>query len=159
MFTRSDKGIGYLVGAGDDPQIVRAYYIDNAGRRSHLRARPQGPREAGTLTGHAAGQQPERREAADALLADILAVVPADEAKVWNERRRPARRAAAGASTALGEMDPRQGAQLTAALKPYGVATGQVARRINGKTVNRRGFERADIATAIAERDRKRDAG
>src|SRR6266508_4404707 len=27
-FTNRDKGIGYLVGASDDPQIVRTYYID-----------------------------------------------------------------------------------------------------------------------------------
>jgi S-DNA-T family DNA segregation ATPase FtsK/SpoIIIE len=39
------------------------------------------------------------------------------------------------------------------------VATGQVGRRVDGKTVNRTGFERAHITAAIAERDRKRSAG
>jgi hypothetical protein len=28
MFTRSDRGIGYLAGEGDDPQIVRSFYLD-----------------------------------------------------------------------------------------------------------------------------------
>lgn len=160
-FTKSDKGIGYLVGAADDPQIVRGYYLDNPAAEVICERARKARIDAGTLRGIAAGQQPERRDAADPLLDDILAVVPADEAKPWNDvtvdrlaELRPER------YSAWGEMAPADKArQLTTALKPYGVATGQVARRINGKTVNRTGFERAHIATAIAERDRKRDAG
>ena len=50
--------------------------------------------------------------------------------------------------------------QLAAALKPHGVPTGQVwGKTEDGKGANRRGIERADITTAIAERDGKRDAG
>jgi S-DNA-T family DNA segregation ATPase FtsK/SpoIIIE len=48
---------------------------------------------------------------------------------------------------------------LAAALKPHGVSTIQVGRRVNGKVVNRRGVDRSHITTAIAERDGKRDAG
>ncbi|MFP1625678.1 cell division protein FtsK [Streptomyces sp. 5K101] len=160
-FTKSDKGIGYLVGAADDPQIVRTYYIDgHTADRICDRAR-KARIDAGTLSGLAAGVEPERRAAADTLLEDILAVVPAGEAKAWNDvtvdrlaELRPETYAP------WGEMEPADKArQLTTALKPYGIATGQVARRINGKTVNRTGFERARIATAIAERDRKRDTG
>ncbi|WP_433572836.1 cell division protein FtsK [Streptomyces sp. CA-251247] len=160
-FTKSDKGIGYLVGAADDPQIVRGYYLDNPAAEVICERARKARIDAGTLRGIAAGQQPERRDAADPLLDDILAVVPADEAKPWNDvtvdrlaELRPER------YSAWGEMAPADKArQLTTALKPYGVATGQVARRIKGKTVNRTGFERAHIATAISERDRKRDAG
>lgn len=160
-FTKSDKGIGYLVGAADDPQIVRGYYIDGPSADAICERARKARAEAGTLRGIAAGQTPERPQAADPLLEDILAVVPADEAKPWNDvtvdrlvELRPERYGA------WGELEPADKArQLTAALKPYGVSTGQVARRINGKTVNRTGFERARIAEAIAERDRKRDAG
>nr|WP_197972839.1 cell division protein FtsK [Streptomyces gossypiisoli] len=160
-FTRSDKGIGYLVGAADEPQIVRGYYMDNTEAEAICERARKARIDAGTLRGIAAGQTPERREAADPLLEDILAVVPADEAKPWNDvtvdrlaELRPERYGP------WAEQEPADKArQLTAALKPYGVATGQVGRRINGKTVNRTGFERAHIVTAIAERDRNRDAG
>lgn len=160
-FTKSDKGIGYLVGAADDPQIVRTYYIDGpTADRICDRAR-KARIDAGTLSGLAAGVEPERRAAADTLLEDILAVVPAGEAKAWNDvtvdRLAELRPETYGP---WGEMEPADKArQLTTALKPYGIATGQVGRRINGKTVNRTGFERAHIATAIAERNRKRDVG
>ncbi|MEU1540986.1 cell division protein FtsK [Actinacidiphila glaucinigra] len=160
-FTKSDKGIGYLAGATDDPQIVRTYYLDNpAADRICDRARTA-RKNAGTLSGLAAGQAPERREAADTLLDDVLAVVPSGEAKVWNDvavdRLAELRPELYGP---WGEMEPADKArQLTTSLKLHGVSTGQVARRINGKTVNRTGFERAHIAAAIAERDRKRSAG
>ncbi|WP_329023345.1 cell division protein FtsK [Streptomyces sp. NBC_00690] len=156
-FTKSDKGIGYLVGAADDPQIVRTYYIDGpTADRICDRAR-KARIEAGTLSGLAAGVEPERRTTADTLLEDILAVTSADEAKPWNDitvdrlaELRPERYGP------WSEMEPAEKArQLTAALKPYGVTTGQVARRINGKTVNRTGFERARVPDAIAERDRR----
>ncbi|MFF0033511.1 cell division protein FtsK [Streptomyces avermitilis] len=160
-FTKSDKGIGYLVGAADDPQIVRGYYMDNPAADAICERARRARIEAGTLRGMAAGVAPERREAVDPLLDDILAVVAADEAKPWNDvtvdRLAELRPEKYGA---WGEMAPADKArQLTTALKPYGVTTGQVARRISGKTVNRTGFERAHIITAIAERDRKRDAG
>jgi S-DNA-T family DNA segregation ATPase FtsK/SpoIIIE len=160
-FTRSDKGIGYLVGAADEPQITRGYYMDNEEAEAICERARKARAEEGTLRGIAAGQTPERREVADPMLEDILAVVPADEAKPWNdvtvdrlaelrpEKYRP-----------WAELAPADKArQLTNALKPYGVTTGQVARRINGKQINRTGFERAHIVSAIAERDRKRDAG
>ncbi|MFJ9726859.1 cell division protein FtsK [Streptomyces sp. NPDC101209] len=160
-FTKSDKGIGYLVGAADDPQIVRGYYLDNPAADAICERARKARIEAGTLRGIAAGETPERREAADPLLGDILAVVPADEAKPWNDvtvdRLAELRPEKYGP---WGEMAPADKArQLTTALKPYGVSTGQVARRVNGKTVNRTGFERAHIVTAIADRDRNRDAG
>ncbi len=160
-FTRSDKGIGYLAGAADEPQIVRGYYIDNPAADVICERARKARADAGTLRGLAAGQAPERRQVADPLLEDILAVVPADEAKPWNDvtvdRLAELRPEKYGP---WGELAPADKArQLTTALKPYGVSTGQVARRINGKTVNRTGFERAHIVTAIAERDRNRDAG
>ena len=40
---------------------------------------------AGTLSGHALGEDPEPADAAPTLLADVLAVVPASETRVWNQ--------------------------------------------------------------------------
>ena len=57
------------------------------------------------------------------------------------------------------EPDARA-AQLTSALRPYGVRTGQVwGTTEDGKGANRRGITRDDITTAITERDRKRGPG
>ncbi|WP_435601219.1 cell division protein FtsK [Streptomyces sp. C10-9-1] len=159
-FTKSDKGIGYLVGASDDPQIVRGYYMDNPAADAICERARKARIDAGTLTGLAAGIAPERRAAADTLLEDVLAVTPPDEAKPWNDvtvdRLAELRPELYGA---WAEMEPAEKArQLTGALKPYGVTTGQVGRRVDGKTVNRTGFERSRIPTAIAERDRKWDA-
>jgi S-DNA-T family DNA segregation ATPase FtsK/SpoIIIE len=42
-------------------------------------------------------------------------------------------------------------AQLTAALSTHGIEVGQVGRRIDGKTANRRGPSRAGIDSAITE--------
>ena len=52
-----DAGIGYLVGGGPAPQVVRTFYLDmHAAERVAIRARAL--REAaGTLTGHAARRQ------------------------------------------------------------------------------------------------------
>jgi S-DNA-T family DNA segregation ATPase FtsK/SpoIIIE len=161
-FVKADRGIGYLAGAADDPQIVRTYYVDNPGADAICERARAARIAAGTLTGLAAGDAPERRAtAADTLLDDILAVVAPKEAKVWNDvtvdRLAELRPEVYGA---WGEMEPADKArQLTTALKPHGVATGQVGRRVDGKTVNRTGFERAHITAAIAERDRKRSAG
>ncbi len=159
-FTKSDKGIGYLVGATDDPQIVRTYYIDGP-EAERICDRARAARiAAGTLTGMAAGKTPERAAAVDTLLDDIIAVVPTDEAKVWSEtvisrlaELRP--ELYGGWTDEAGEWDA---AQLSTALKRYGVKTVQVNRRIDGKVVNKRGLDRSHITTATAERDRKRDA-
>jgi DNA segregation ATPase FtsK/SpoIIIE, S-DNA-T family len=149
MFARGDKGIGYLAGEGDDPQIVRTYYLD-APAAERIIARARTAREqAGTLSGHALG---ERFDAPDAprfdLLGDLLAVVPTGEAKVWNET----------VVARLAELRPDsyQGwaaEQLTVALKPYGVPVGQVwGTTPDGQGANRRGITRADLTTAAQRR-------
>ncbi|GAA2466519.1 cell division protein FtsK [Streptomyces macrosporus] len=160
-FTKSDKGIGYLIGAADDPQIVRTYYIDGPSADAICDRARKARQDAGTLTGLAAGKEPERRPAADTLLDDILAVVPAGETKVWSEtvigRLAELRPELYGTWTdETGEWDA---ARLSAALKPYGVKAVQVNRRVDGKVVNRRGIDRSHIVKAIAERDGNRDAG
>jgi DNA segregation ATPase FtsK/SpoIIIE, S-DNA-T family len=75
-----DAGIGYLVGAGPAPQVVRTFYLNMAdAERAATRARAL--REAaGTVTGHAT-------EAADEgardVLTDVLAVFGSDAGLQW----------------------------------------------------------------------------
>ncbi|MBO4205284.1 FtsK/SpoIIIE domain-containing protein [Micromonospora echinofusca] len=155
MFTRRDKGMGYLVGAADDAQITRTYYVDGpAAERVCQRGRAL--REAaGTLSGHAAGQQTASPAAVrrDSLLDDILTVVPAGEPKVWAETL--VERLAELNGEIYGDLTRDQ---LTAALKPYGITTGQVwgTDPTTGKGANRRGIERQHIADAVAERNKHR---
>ena len=82
------------------------------------------------------------------------AVVPAEEPKVWSET--VVARLAELREEVYDGWDPEG---LAAALKPHGVSTIQVGRRVKGKVVNRRGIDRSHIVAAIAERDGKRDAG
>ncbi len=153
MFSRADRGIGYLAGEGDDPQIVRSFYVDApAAERIVARARALRDR-AGTLSGHALGEDPEPADASASLLADVLAVIPASEAKVWNQT----------VVARLAELRPAayggwEAEQLTAALKPYGISTGQVwgTDPATGEGANRRGIDRQAVADAATERERRR---
>lgn len=152
-FTQRDKGIGYLVGAADDPQIVRSAYIDGpAADRIAQRARAARV-AAGLLTGEAAGELVAATASGPSLLDDVLSVVPAGEARVWSET----------VVGRLAELRPEQYAgwtpeQLAAALKPYGVETRQIQRTVEGQRLNRRGLHRADIAAAVQSRDAGRNA-
>jgi S-DNA-T family DNA segregation ATPase FtsK/SpoIIIE len=159
MFAFSDKGICYFAGEGEAPRIVRGFYLDApAAEKIALRAR--GLRErAGTLSGHALGQEPETGPVFD-LLADLAAVVT--EPKMWSETivtrlagLRP------GAYQAWADLEPdARAAQLTAALKPYGMRTGQVwGTTEDGKGANRRGITRDDLTNAITERNQKGGPG
>ncbi|WP_455361631.1 hypothetical protein [Streptomyces sp. SYSU K21746] len=156
-FTAEDPGIGYLVGAGPNPQIVRSYYIDNATAEKLCDRAKAARAAAGTLPDPAA---PKKDKGADTLLADILAVTPASEAKPWNETT--VDRLAELRPERYGDwarMKPEEKtAHLTAALKPYGIKTDQVGRRVEGKPVNKRGFERSHVADVVAERNRNREA-
>ncbi|MDV7215244.1 cell division protein FtsK [Streptomyces prunicolor] len=154
MFSWGDKGIHYFIGEGSDARIVGSVYVDGPGADS-IAARARKAREqAGLLSGHALGEEPETVASAYDLLRDILAVVAADEPKVWSET--VVARLADLREDVYNGWDPEG---LAAALKPHGIATIQVGRRVNGKVVNRRGIDRSHIVTAIAERDGSRDAG
>lgn len=155
-----DAGIGYLVGATPMPKVVRTAYLDTPATQ-RIADRARALREAaGTLSGHAAGERPEVVTPAYDLLADIAAVVPASEAKVWNEtvidRLAELRPEVYGAWAEL-EGGAKTG-QLTTALKPYGIKTMQVwsTPEGGGKGANRIGIARADIITALTERDKRK---
>ncbi|WP_018637623.1 P-loop NTPase family protein [Parafrankia elaeagni] len=147
----TDKGIGYLVGATDDPLIVRAAYIDTP-TAEKIADRARAARiQAGTLAGNAAGEAaPTPTDRTSTILDDVLAVIPASETKVWSET----------IVARLAELRPDAytgwGAeQLTVALKPYGISPGQVwGTTTGGKGANRRGIERQQIVSAITDRSR-----
>ena len=152
MFARSDRGIGYLAGEGDDPQILRSFYVD-APAAEHVVRRARVLRErAGTLTGHALGEDPEPANTGGSLLADILAVVPANQAKIWNQT--VVARLAELRPDRYGGWEPEQ---LTAALKPHGVSVGQVwgTDPATGEGANRRGITRAQVIEAAERAQRQ----
>lgn len=91
LFARSEKGVGWLVGEGDDPVIVRTYEIDGPAAEKIV-ARARTARLAhGTLTGHAAGHDQDDDEAPDtSTILDHLAEVwpvkdGAPQPRVWWE--------------------------------------------------------------------------
>ncbi|MEU7985288.1 cell division protein FtsK [Streptosporangium canum] len=158
----ADAGIGYLVGAGPVPKVVKAAYL-NTPATQQIADRAYALRTgAGTLTGHAIGEQPEAAPSYD-LLADIAAVLQPGEAKVWNETvvDRLAELRADVYGPWAEQEGPAKTAQLTNALKPYGIKTGQVwgTPAGGGKGANRIGIVREDILTAITERDGKKGSG
>ncbi|MFF3326092.1 cell division protein FtsK [Streptomyces sp. NPDC002889] len=153
MFSRSDRGICWMSGEGDDPRIVASAFVDApAAELVAARAR-QLREEYGNVTGHAIGQGPAESAGMD-VLGDVLKVLPLDEKAVWCER----------IAQRLAELRPDvyggwKGENVTAALKPWGVETGQVwGQTDDGEGKNRRGIKRADLAAAITRRDADRAA-
>lgn len=102
---------------------------------------------AGTLTGHAAGEQQDAPLTPAAQLLDDLAVVFATvtDARVWSET--VLRRLAEHRPQLYAEWTPEG---LAAALRPLGITTGQVwGRTDDGAGANRRGVTRAEVLAAI----------
>ncbi|MFD1658125.1 hypothetical protein ACFSL4_07815 [Streptomyces caeni] len=109
----------------------------------------RGKRPVRKVHGHAIGEGPEAHTG-----MDDLGVIPAAEERVWCER----------IAARLGERWPDVygewgGAQVTSALKPWGVETGHVwGTDSDGEGRNRRGITRADVVAAITRRDAGRAA-
>ncbi|MCC3653222.1 cell division protein FtsK [Streptomyces sp. S07_1.15] len=153
MFSRSDLGICWMAGEGDDPRIVASAFVD-APAAEKVVARARKLREKyGNLTGHAIGQEPDATAGTD-VLADVLAVLAPDEERVWCER----------IAARLAELRPEtypgwKAEQVTAALKPWGIKSGQVwGTDDEGQGANRRGITRADVTAAITRRHADRAA-
>jgi S-DNA-T family DNA segregation ATPase FtsK/SpoIIIE len=150
-----DAGIGYLVGATAAPTIACAAYLDGPATELVARRARLLRQRAGTLSGYAIGEESEtvaREGGGASLLADILAVLPAAEPRIWSEtlcgrlqELRP---------EVYGGWDART---LAAALKPLGVSTGQLwGQTPAGEGTNRKGVLREHIAAAAADHDRRR---
>jgi DNA segregation ATPase FtsK/SpoIIIE, S-DNA-T family len=150
----ADKGMGYLVGAADEPLIVRGAYLDGpAAEKIADRARAARI-AAGTLAGYAAGASTtsvDVHPGGPSVLDDVVSVLGVSERRVWSET--VVARLAELRPDVYGGWGPEQ---LAVVLAPYGVDTDQIARRVEGKTVNRRGINRQDVVDAVAERNRKR---
>ncbi|MGI8815340.1 MAG: FtsK/SpoIIIE domain-containing protein [Pseudonocardia sp.] len=152
VFGPRDKGIGYLVGAADDPQIVRGDYIDGPGAET-IAARARGLREkAGTITGHAAGDTSRPEGRARSILSDLAVVITED--RLWSEV----------ILSRLAEQWPSVYAEwtktaLAAALKPYGVKPQDVwGTTDTGASTTRRGYHRAELVEAL-NRQRRTENG
>jgi DNA segregation ATPase FtsK/SpoIIIE, S-DNA-T family len=77
-----DAGIGYMVGAGPSPQVVRTFYL-NMADTERVAARARALREAaGTVTGHAAEGADE---GARDVLTDVLSVFGSDSGLQWGD--------------------------------------------------------------------------
>jgi DNA segregation ATPase FtsK/SpoIIIE, S-DNA-T family len=145
-FGPRDKGIGYLVGATDDPQIVRTAYIDGPAAEA-IGVRARALREAaGTLSGHALGEEDDQaaERARRSILADVAAVFGPDEDRLWSEVI-AARLAEQWPTTYQGTTP----ASLAASLRPYGLTPAQVwGTDEAGEQRNRRGYVRDAVSTA-----------
>ena len=134
-----DAGIGYLVGGGPTPQVVRTYYLDMAAaERVAVRARAL--REAaGTVTGHAT-------EAADEgardVLTDVLACFGSDAGLQWADL------AARLASRFPQRWDGATADAISAECRAAGVLSVDVKSR--GKSL--KGCRRADVEAAAGAR-------
>lgn len=140
LFKRSDVGIGLLVGEGDEPRVVRAYFVDNPSAVAIVERARALREKAGTLTGDAAGDTIGDTGDTARLLVDILAVVPAGEEKVWSSDL--CDRLAEHSPALYEGWDPTT---LATALKPHGVDT-QVLR-IGERT--QRGVRRERVVDAL----------
>jgi DNA segregation ATPase FtsK/SpoIIIE, S-DNA-T family len=154
MFTSRDLGVFYLTGAGPVPQIVKGAFVDGPAA-DRIAARARALRIArGTLAGHAAGETTETTSPKFNVLDDLAAVWPAGEANVWNSVL--ADRLANLRPDAYGQWadleDTAKTEALTAAVKPYGLTTKGVSRRLDGEQINRRGLGRDDLEKALEGR-------
>ncbi|WP_328488124.1 cell division protein FtsK [Streptomyces zaomyceticus] len=153
MFSRSDRGICWMAGEGDDPRIVASAFVDAVAAEQVVTRARQAREDYGNVTGHAIGKGPDKTSGTD-ILADVLDVIADGEKAVWCER----------IATRLASLRPDtyagwKGENVTAALKPYGIKAGQVwGTTDEGKGANRRGIDRTDITTAITRRNDDRAA-
>lgn len=141
----TDKGIGYLVGASDEPQIVRAFYLDLraadavAARARHLRE------AAGWLAGYAAGEAAPDRGNDLSIVRDLIDLFGPLEEKAHSADL--CMRLAEAYPNRYGGWEPLVLAQ---ALKAVGVKTKQVwCADPDGESRNGRGVLRDDLRAVL----------
>jgi S-DNA-T family DNA segregation ATPase FtsK/SpoIIIE len=156
-FSFQDKGIGYLVGASDEPVVLRAAFLDGPAAEAVARRARVIREQQDRLTGYAAGRDTTSEQHAGqrrpTLVADLATVFHPSETKQWSETL----------VDRLAELRPEvygpwgelptgavKASQLSAALKPCGVTTAQVwgTDPATGQGANRRGVVYADIDAA-----------
>ncbi|MEU5633513.1 cell division protein FtsK [Streptomyces rishiriensis] len=153
MFSRSDRGICFMSGEGDDPVIAASAFVDGPAAELVVARARQLREDYGNVTGHALGEGPSSSRGMD-VLGDVLKVFRPDEEQLWCERI--AARLAEAWPDVYGEWTT---ASVAPSLKPWGVATADVwAAGEDGKGTTKRGIKRADVAAAVARRDADRAA-
>jgi DNA segregation ATPase FtsK/SpoIIIE, S-DNA-T family len=146
-FTPRDKGIGWLVGASDEPRVARSAYLDGPTSERIIR-RARALREAaGTISGYAAGETAPQPEDRDRVLIDLLGVWPAGEDRAWSELL--CERLAAVDPSRYTGWTPET---LSDEVKARGLATRQMQFTQDGKRLNRRGLDRAKVLDALGEK-------
>jgi S-DNA-T family DNA segregation ATPase FtsK/SpoIIIE len=130
-----DAGIGYQVGAGPAPQVIKTFYLDMAAaERAATRARAL--RQAvGTITGHAAeldGQAPRD------VLADLLAVFGSDSGLQWGD----------AAKRLAGRFPERWGDAAADAVSAECRALGVPSVNVRGSGGQSKGCRLADVQAA-----------
>lgn len=146
LLTRSDKGVGYLVGAADAPTVVRTHYLDAAATDSIVARAYLARQAAGLLTGHAIGEA--TTATGPDLLADCRAVFALVGGKrLWHSELLA--RLVELRPLTYAEWDVRR---LGVELRDRGVPTVQVAAEDDaGTRVNRRGVRLDDLDKALGE--------
>lgn len=153
--TPSDKGIGYLVGASDEPTVTRTYYLD-AAKTDAMVERAFALRDAaGLITGHAAGEDDviPAAGAFDEHLGRVFAECTRDF--MWSE----------DIIAELARLYPDIYSEWTPkALGPHMRALGIGLRQLervgaDGERRNRRGVTVADVEAALADYRRSLPAG
>jgi S-DNA-T family DNA segregation ATPase FtsK/SpoIIIE len=150
QFTKSDRGVAWLVGADDEPTVVKSYYLTTE-TAEKLCARARTLRQAAsTLTGYASGELDT--DPHDSLVYNLLAdvkrvLVTCGRDWAWSDEL----------VASLGELRPHYAdwtpEMLAKALTPLGVETKQLYRTgPDGERLNRRGVELAQIDAAIEAR-------
>lgn len=148
MFSRSDRGICWMAGEGDDPLIVASAFVDGPAAELVVARARKLREDYGNITGHAIGEGPSASRGMD-VLGDVLKTFRPDEEQLWCERI--ATRLAASWPDLYGEWTTTS---VAPALKPWGIATTDVwAQTDEGESTTRRGIRRTDITAAITRRD------
>lgn len=135
QFTAQDKGMGWLVGAADEPVVVRAFYVD-APMAERVVAR------AMELRGGLVAEPEAPRVRIRNLAADVRRIWPAEVVALW----------LAEILERLQQLDAEVYADMTteslsAALRAAGVAPVPVHRKLEGQGFTRYGV-RLDALTA-----------
>ncbi|USQ86989.1 cell division protein FtsK [Streptomyces phaeoluteigriseus] len=153
MFSRSDRGICWMSGEGEDPAIAASAFVDGPAAEVVVARARQLREDYGNISGHAIGEGPSASRGMD-VLGDVLKVFRGDEEQMWCERI--AARLAEAWPDVYGEWNT---ASVAPALKPWGVATTDVwATADDGKGTTKRGIKRTDVAAALTRRDADRAA-
>jgi S-DNA-T family DNA segregation ATPase FtsK/SpoIIIE len=145
----TEAGWGILAGMGK-PGARRSFYVNNDDAAKVMARAVAARSDAGVLP----DTSPARELPGYDVLADVAAIWPGGEDAAWNETL--LERLTGLRPAVYARWEP---AQLTAALAVHGVRAGQIGRRIDGKTVNRRGPSRDDIMTAVTRRNHNRGGG